>query len=127
MKPREAMKNRVRRACFLFLFLSLIFQATAVVLGKMAALHMGSPTFTAFLRSPWYLSGLACLFFQAFFWQLALREVRLFVAYLFTSLNYFVVLAASRVFFLERVTSLNVIGAPVIVGGVYLVIREDLP
>lgn len=87
---------------------------------------MGKPTLSAFVTSPWYLGGLACLILQAFFWQLVLREVQLFVAYLVTSLNYFLVLAASRILFLERVTSLNLIGAAVIVAGVYLVIREDL-
>lgn len=120
------MKDRVRPISLLFLALSLCFQASAVVLGKTAALRMGSPSFSAFLNSPWYLGGLACLVLQAFCWQLVLREVRLFVAYLVTSLNYFLVLAASRVFFLERVTSVNVIGAMVIVAGVYLVVREDL-
>ncbi len=120
------MKGRARPISVLFIFLSLFLQATAVVLGKTAALRMGSPTLSAFLGSPWYLVGLACLILQAFFWQLVLREVRLFVAYLFTSLNYFLVLAASRVFFSERVTSLNVIGATIIVAGVYLVVREDL-
>jgi drug/metabolite transporter (DMT)-like permease len=120
------MRDRVRPVSLLFLVLSLFFQATAVVLGKTAALRMGSPTLAAFLSSPWYLGGLACLILQTFFWQLVLREVRLFVAYLVTTLNYFLVLAASRVLFLERVTSLNVLGAAVIATGVYLVVREDL-
>ncbi|HXA16311.1 MAG TPA: hypothetical protein VN380_04930 [Thermoanaerobaculia bacterium] len=120
------MIDRVHPVSFLYLVLSLCLQATAIVLGKTAALRMGSPTFSAFLSNPWYLGGLACLILQAFFWQLVLREVRLFVAYLVTSMNYFLVLAASRVFFLERVTSVNVIGAAVIVAGVYLVVREDL-
>jgi len=120
------MIDRVRPVSLLFLALSLCFQTTAIVLGKTAALRMGSPTPAAFFSSPWYLGGLACLVLQAFFWQLVLREVRLFVAYLVTSLNYFLVLAASRVFFLERVTSFNVVGAAVIVAGVYLVVREDL-
>ncbi len=120
------MKERLRPISAIFIFLSLSFQATAVVLGKTAALRMGSPTPGAFLANPWYFGALACLVLQAFFWQLVLREVQLFVAYLVTSLNYFLVLVASRVFFLERVTSLNVIGAAIIVAGVYLVVREDL-
>ena len=120
------MNEKVRPISLLFLVLSLCFQATAIVFGKTAALRMGSPSLSAFLSSPWYLGGLACLVLQAFFWQLVLREIRLFVAYLANSMNYFLVLAASRVFFLERITSANVIGAAVIVAGVYLVIREDL-
>jgi drug/metabolite transporter (DMT)-like permease len=120
------MSSKIRPVYFLFLFLSLFSQATAVVLGKTAALRMGSPTPIAFLSNPWYLGGLACLILQAFFWQLVLREIRLFVAYLATSLNYFVVLAASRIVFMERVTISNVLGAAVIVAGVYLIVREDL-
>jgi undecaprenyl phosphate-alpha-L-ara4N flippase subunit ArnE len=107
--------------------LSLLCQVTAVILGKMAALRMGTPALSAFLTSPWYLGSMACLLLQAFFWQLVLRRIRLFVAYLFTSLNYLLVLAASRIFFLERVTLLNIIGAVVVIAGVYLVVREDLP
>jgi len=120
------MNEKVRPVSLLFLVLSLCFQAIAIVLGKTAALRMGNPSLSAFLSSPWYLAGLTCLVFQAFFWQLVLREVRLFIAYLATSMNYFIVLAAARIFFLERVTIVNVIGATVIVAGVYLVVREDL-
>ncbi len=120
------MSDRAGPVAFLFLLLSLLFQASAMVLGKTAALRMETPSLSAFLGSPWYLASLACLALQALVWQLVLRELRLFVAYLFTSLNYFMVLAASWVFFRERVSSLNVIGAAVIVAGVYLVLREDL-
>lgn len=122
----KGMNNKIHPSSLLFLALSLFFQTAAVVFGKTAALRMGSPTPGAFLSSPWYLGGLACLILQAFFWQLVLREVRLFVAYLVTSLNYFLVLTASRVLFHERVTNLNVLGATVIIAGVYLVVREDL-
>jgi drug/metabolite transporter (DMT)-like permease len=118
------MREGVRPVHYLYLSLSLLCQATAVVLGKTAALRLGHPTVGAFLSSPWYVGGLFCLALQAFFWQLVLRRVHLFAAYLVTSLNAFLVLAASRVFFLERVTNLNLIGAAVIVSGVYLVIRE---
>jgi drug/metabolite transporter (DMT)-like permease len=121
------MSERVRPVYWLYLILSLLCQATASVLGKTAALRLGDPTLVAFLSNPWYLGGLSCLVLQAFFWQLVLREVRLMVAYLVTSLNYFLVLAASRVFFQERVSVSNVIGAAIIVVGVYLVVREDLP
>lgn len=120
------MNDRVTPAHWLCLVLSLLCQVTAVILGKTAALHMGKPTLGAFLGNPWYVGGLACLVLQAFFWQLVLRQVRLFVAYLVTSLNYLLILAASRLFFLERVTLLKLAGALVIVAGVYLVVREDL-
>ena len=123
----EGMNERVRPVLWLFLILSLLSQVAAVVLSKIAALRMGSPTLSAFLTNRWYLGALACLILQAFFWQLVLRGIRLFVAYLFTSLNYLLVLTASRIFFLERVTPLNLIGAVVVVAGVYIVVREDLP
>jgi len=123
----DGTNERVRPVLWLFLTLSLVCQASAVILGKVAALRMGHPTVAAFIGSPWYLGTLICLMLQAFFWQLVLRGVRLFVAYLFTSLNYLLILAASRIVFLERVTPLNLIGAAVIVTGVYVVVREDLP
>lgn len=119
------MTERVSFASLLFLGLSLLFQAAAGVLGKIAALRMGEPTPTEFLRSPWYIGSIACLVLQAVSWQLVLREVRLFVAYLVTSLNYFLVLAASRIFFFERVSIANIVGAAVIVAGAWLVVRED--
>ena len=121
------MNERVRPESWIFLIFSLLFQVAAIVLGKFAALGMSTPTVRAFLTNGWYLGSLSCLILQAFFWQLVLRGIRLFVAYLFTSLNYLLVLAASRIFFLERVTPLNIAGAVVVIVGVYLVVREDLP
>jgi drug/metabolite transporter (DMT)-like permease len=106
--------------------MSVLLQAVSGVLCKAAALGMGTPTAMGFLMSPWYLGGLASLALQAVCWQFVLREVRLFVAYLVTSLNYFVVLAASRIFFQETVPVSNIVGATIIVAGVYLVVREDL-
>jgi drug/metabolite transporter (DMT)-like permease len=120
------MNGRVRPLSFVFLALSLSFQTAAVILGKIAALRLGHPTLGAFLSNPWFHGSLACLILQSVVWQLVLREVRLFVAYLVTSLTYFLVLVASRFLFLERVTILNIIGAAVIFAGVYLVLREDL-
>jgi multidrug transporter EmrE-like cation transporter len=121
------MNDRVRGVHWLFLLLSLLCQVTAAVTGKTAALRLEAATPHAFLTNGWYLATLACLILQAFFWQLVLRGFRLFVAYLFTSLNYLLILAVSRIFFLERITLPNVIGAAVVVAGVYLVVREDLP
>jgi len=118
---------RVRPVIWLFLILSLLCQVAAVIFGKIAALRMGSPTPGAFLTNWWYLGSLACLSMQAICWQIVLRGIRLFVVYLFTSLNYLLVLAASRILFLERVTIANIIGAAVVVTGVYIVVREDLP
>jgi drug/metabolite transporter (DMT)-like permease len=121
------MSERARPAAFLFLILSLLLQVSAIVLGKTAALHMGAPGIQAFLSNPWYLASLVCLALQAICWQFVLRQIRLFVAYLFTSLNYFLVLAASRLIFLEPITGLHLAGAALITAGVYVVIREDLP
>jgi drug/metabolite transporter (DMT)-like permease len=120
------MTERIRPVYHLYLAVSLLCQATAVVLGKTAALRLGDPTPSAFLSNPWYLGGLLFLVLQALFWQLVLRGVRLFVAYLVTSLNTFLVLAASHFLYREPVTILNVVGAALIVAGVYLVVREDL-
>jgi drug/metabolite transporter (DMT)-like permease len=121
------MRDRLHPIRWVFPILSLACQAAAVVLGKYAALRMGVPTGAAFLSNSYYLAGLGCLVLQALFWQLVVREFRLFVAYLFTSLNYLLVLAASHVLFLEHISVANVAGAAVIIAGVYMVVREDLP
>jgi drug/metabolite transporter (DMT)-like permease len=120
------MSDRARPVQWLFLVLSLTCQVAAVVLGKVAALRMGVATPRAFLTNPWYIGGLACLGLQAVFWQVVLRGIRLFIAYLVTSLQYLLILAASRVFFQERASAANVVGAAVIAAGVYFVVREDL-
>ena len=97
----------------------------AVVLGKTAAFRMGTPTVEAFLTNPWYLAGLACLVLQAFCWQIVLRGIQLFVAYIVsTGLNYLLILAASSVFFRERLSAWNVAGAAFIVVGTCLMVRE---
>jgi drug/metabolite transporter (DMT)-like permease len=116
---------RVRPLHWTLLALSILFQGTAVVLGKTAALRMGVPTPIAFLTNPWYLCGLGCLFLQALCWQFVLRGMHLTVAYLVTSLNYLLILGASHLFFLERINGYNLGGAAAIVVGVWLVVRED--
>jgi len=78
------MNDRVRPIHWLYLTLCLFFQVTAIILGKTAALRMGTPTLGAFLTNP------------------------------------------RRVFFLERVTFLNIVGASVILSGLYVVVREDV-
>lgn len=116
----------IRPASLLFLSLCLLCQAGAAVVGKIAALRMDRPTLAAFLTNPWYLATLAFLVLQAFLWQIVLRRVPLFIAYLFTSLNYLVLLAISRIVFLERVSAPNVLGAAVIASGVYLLLRKEV-
>ena len=117
-------EGAVRPIHWLLLSLSLLFQTFAVVLGKTAALRMGTPTVTAFVTNRWYLAGLACLGLQAFCWQLVLRRMRLSVAYLATSVSYLLILAASRFVFAEPINRFNLIGSVVIVVGVWLVVNE---
>lgn len=106
------------------LALSLAFQTTAVILGKTAALRMGAASLMAFLGNRWYLAGLGCLALQATCWQLVLRRMRLNVAYLATSVSYLLILAASLVFYAERITVFNLMGSLLIVLGVWMVLRE---
>jgi multidrug transporter EmrE-like cation transporter len=120
-------KESVRPIHWILLALSLFFQVTAVILGKTAALRMGTPTPVAFLTNGWYLGGLGCLLLQTFCWQFVLRGMHLTVAYLFTSLNYLLILGASRIFFFERINAFNLGGSAAIVVGVCLVIRENRP
>jgi len=120
------LKDQIDPGHWLSLALSLLCQVTAVVFAKQAALSMEGFTPGAFLTSPWYLACIGCLVLQAFFWQIVLRRIRLFVAYLVTSLNYFLILIASRVFFAEQLTLFHFAGAALIVAGVFGVVREDV-
>jgi multidrug transporter EmrE-like cation transporter len=89
---------------------------------------MGTPTIDAFLTNPWYLAGLGCLVLQALCWQIVVRAIQLFVAYIVsTGLNYLLILAASSVFFRERVSVWNVAGAALILIGTCLLVREGPP
>lgn len=119
------MNEPIRPVYWILLGLCLVFQVTAVILGKTAALRMGTPTLVAFLTNRWYLAGLGCLLLQAVCWQLVLRRIRLVVAYPITSLSYLLILGASRVFFLERINSFNITGSFVIVIGAWMVIHES--
>jgi drug/metabolite transporter (DMT)-like permease len=114
----------IRPADWGLLGLSLALQVTAVVFGKLAALEMPAFTFSAFVTSPLYLSVLALLALQALCWQVVLRRIPLVVAYPFTSLNYLLILGASRVFFEEPISVFNVVGSVVIIVGVCLVVQE---
>ena len=117
------MSERAAPLYWLCLVLSLLCQVSATVLGKMAAQRMGAPTVAAFATNPWYVGGLLLLVLQAFFWQIVLRHIPLFIAYLTTSLSYLLLLAASRFVFEERVSSLHVAGAVLIAAGVTILVR----
>jgi undecaprenyl phosphate-alpha-L-ara4N flippase subunit ArnE len=115
----------VRPIHWILLVLSLLFQVTAVILGKTAALRIGTPTPVAFLTNGWYVGGLGCLLLQTVCWQVVLRGMHLTVAYLVASLNYLLILGASRIFFSERINAFNLGGSAAIIVGVFLVIREN--
>jgi drug/metabolite transporter (DMT)-like permease len=121
------MSESIRPIDWLLLALSLLCQTAAVILAKSAALRMDAPTPMAFATNAWYVGGLGCLVLQAFLWQLVLRRFRLTVAYLVTSLNYLLILAASRLVFLESVSVFNVVGSVVIAIGVFFVISGNRP
>jgi multidrug transporter EmrE-like cation transporter len=117
-------QHKVRPLYWLLLALSLLFQVTAVVLSKVASQRLAASSLPAFLTNGWFLAGLGCLGLQAVCWQLVLRCIPLVVAYPITSVNFLLLLAASRIFFGEPINAFHVAGAVVIVVGVRMIISE---
>ncbi len=111
---------------FLFIFLSIIFQAIAGISGKYAAMSISAATFFPLnlITNVFYIFSLLFMFFQAIVWQQALKHYPLSLAYPFMSLVNFVVLLASAVLFGEGITVGNIAGLLLITIGIAVLSRE---
>ncbi|WP_459615959.1 EamA family transporter [Bordetella sp. 2513F-2] len=72
------------------------------------------------LGSPWLIGGLAALGCAMAVWLYVLHRMPLGVAYPMLSMNLVLVLLGSRVFFGERITLRNWLGAAAIILGLFL-------
>ena len=100
----------------LFIFLRTLNQ----VLFKHIALGPGGKSYSTLLFDPlFYLAGFVFLS-QAATWLAVLRRMSLSYAYPFTSVTVITLLVSGRVFFNESITLGNVLGAIVIMVGVFL-------
>ena len=70
-------------------------------------------------------ASLLCVFFFALVWQQVLREYELLTAYAWRGVLFLWTFLWAVIFFGESVTLNNVIGAAVILGGVFLVSRSE--
>ena len=111
---------------YLFIFLAILFQAIAGILGKYAAMSISvAYSFPLnLITNVFYLFSLLCMFFQAIVWQQALKHYPLSLAYPFMSLVNFVVLIASAVLFGEGITVGNIAGLLLISVGIAVLSRE---
>jgi len=109
---------------FIFIILSILFQACGGIFGKYAAMTIDCLTIFAVISSMFYLLSLCCMVLQAIVWQQALKHYRLSYAYPFMSLVNFVILFSSFLLFDENITIMNVIGLVVISIGICALSRS---
>lgn len=107
------------RTGFIFILLSVLFQALSGVLSKYASM-MADGISAVIILNAFFVLSLLCLFAQAIVWQQALKRYPLSYAYPFLSLVNFTVLILSYVFFNEVITIMNIVGLVVISGGIYV-------
>lgn len=98
----------------IYLFLAVIAQTTALILGKTAGLN-----YTGFSRylSIEYIGSLTALMGQALVWQQALKKYPLSIAYPFMSIVFLIIPAVSYLVFNEQISSGQIAGAILIAAG----------
>lgn len=110
---------------FIFIVLSILFQACGGIFGKYVSITIDSLTIFAVISNIFYILSLFCLFLQAIVWQQALKHYRLSFAYPFMSLVNFVILLPAHLLFDESITAANIIGLAVISTGIYFLSRDS--
>jgi len=103
---------------FIFIILSILFQAASGIFGKYASLTTEGFNLLTIVTNIFYLLSIACLVFQAIFWQQALIRYPLSFAYPFISLVNFVVLILSYILFQEDINTNNIFGLILISSGI---------
>jgi len=127
--PKEAGMN----TAIIYILISVLGSVVGQLLLKKGMNSMG-PVTLSFNQLPtviWQMAtnlnvfiGLAIYLVGTVFWLAALSRVNLSFAYPFASLNYVVMLVASRMMFDEKITLSRLLGTVVIVIGVLLISRN---
>ena len=104
----------------LFIVLAILSHACAAVLLKYGAVSMEMYALPYILTNYFYFASLFFLFLQALSWQFALKKYDLHQAYIFMSLYYPLILVASYFLFGETITTGNIAGIVLIMGGLSL-------
>jgi multidrug transporter EmrE-like cation transporter len=107
--------------------LSVACQLGAVILLKLFAQQDGEQAYSLLrvLLHPYFWLALLCLAGQAFTWQLVLRRYPLSFAYPFNGLIYPGALLVGTLFFAEPVSAAKLLGVALIIGGVWVMSREQ--
>ncbi|MCD6396652.1 MAG: hypothetical protein J7L71_03870, partial [Spirochaetaceae bacterium] len=100
------------------LIIPLSIMLAGQIFAKMSGNYIGSGGSFINIYS---LISYICLISRGFVWIFIIRKMRLVYAYPLMSINYILVLFVSRIFFNERIISLNLIGAGLISLGVILI------
>ncbi len=117
----------------IYILISVIGGAVGQVLLKKGMGGMGPLTLSAsqapnllwrMATNPYVVTGLGIYFLGTIFWLTALSRVNLSFAYPFTSLSYVLMLLASWLILHETITPMRVVGAAVIIAGLFLIARS---
>ena len=104
---------------FLFIVLSIIFQALSGIFGKLAAISTSGATPVSIITNYFFLLVLLCLLLQAIVWQQALIHFPLSFAYPYISITNFVVLFSAAALFQENITLMNIAGLILVTVGIF--------
>jgi len=118
--------NQSSRPSFAFMWIlfSIIFQTSAVLCSKKAALAGKGGSLDASIFTPWYLGTLLFLGAQACAWVMALRYFSLSFAFPFTSLVRGFILFGAWLFFHEQIHIHEILGVVMIMAGIILLGRS---
>lgn len=125
LSKKSIYNYRFKNYGFLFIMLSILFQATGGVFGKYASNTIGNLTILEIMSNTFYIFSIICMILQAIVWQQALRYYQLSFAYPFMSLVNFVILFYAYILFDESITITNIIGLAVISSGVYFLSKDS--
>jgi len=109
---------------FIFITLSITFQAIGAVFGKYAALNGYGFSSLALLTNLFFILALMSMLLQAIIWQQVLIHYPLSFAYPCMSLANFIILLLSAHFFNEGITTGNLFGLGIITIGIVLLFHN---
>jgi len=109
---------------FIFIILSIIFQATAGAFFKLASINTPGFDIISLVGNFYYAIAIFILILQALIWQQVLKYYNLSYAYPLMSLVNFLVLGLSFFIFNEIINGFNIMGLSFISLGVYVLNRD---
>ncbi len=132
-KLRQHQRKIAVNIAIIYILISVIGGAIGQVVLKKGMGSMGPLTMTAsqvpnilwrMVTNPYVVIGLGIYLVGTVFWLTALSRVNLSFAYPFASLGYVLMLLASWLLLHETITPMRLIGAAVIIAGLFLIARS---